>query len=113
MSKRIDHALDVCARFQFFVDVRLAVDPVLSEDEVQALFRMACQDVAAEQHVRFQTIWSQMTREMGLSGGKLYQLLLDHLTADDPAYSKLAHMLCGHSCRDDSSAYIRERLRQI
>ena len=34
MSKRIDHALDVCARFRFFVDVRLAVEPVLSEDEV-------------------------------------------------------------------------------
>lgn len=113
MSKRMDHILSVLDRFHCFVQVWVTGDQTLSVFEAETLLRSACEDIADAEHVRFSTIWSQMTRELDLSADELYELVLDHLTTEDKMNSRLCHVLCRHCGAYDSEEYIRKQMQCI
>lgn len=113
MSARIDHAIGVASSFYHRLFIECSLRDEVPKEEVPRLVREACQDLADKHHIKFNTVFAQVTTQLELSAEELYALMLDLVNTKDKGASKFADVLCYHSCDGDNNADIRQALRKI
>lgn len=81
-------------------------------DDIPGLVRESVQEIADRNHLKYSTVWAQVTRDMGLSSEQFYDLLQQHLFAPDKRVSRFTHNMIQHIGRDDSISDVCNRLNQ-
>ncbi len=114
MSKRIDHAIEVCQEVEKLVMAQLDLEPQIDTEEVEECINTACKTIALRERIQPSTVKSQLTRELGLSSmANLKEQIIDHLVSENKRYSSFSKTLCTHLCEDDTEEAVRNRLEKI
>lgn len=81
-------------------------------DDIPGIVRESVQEIADRSHLKYSTVWAQVTRDMCLSSEQFYDLLQQHLFESDKRVSRFTHNTIQHIGRDDCIASIWYQLNQ-
>lgn len=112
MSMRVNRSIELYLSVRETILTNLAAGRRQTVDDVDGIVRACCQEIADANGVGYTTVWAQVTRDMGLTGPELYDILKQHLFAPDKRISRFAHNILSHIGRGDDVTDIRVRLNQ-
>ena len=112
MSMRIERTIEVYLSTRQKILSNLAAGLRQTVDDIPGIIRESVQEIADRSHLKYSTVWAQVTRDMDLSSEQFYDLLQQHLFAPDKRVSRFTHNAIQHIGRDDSIASVRDRLNQ-
>lgn len=112
MSMRIERTIEVYLLTRQKILSNLAAGLRQTVDDIPGIVRESVQEIADGNHLKYSTVWAQVTRDMGLSSEQFYDLLQQHLFAPDKRVSRFMHNAIQHIGRNDSIASIRHQLNQ-
>ena len=112
MSMRIERTIEVYLSTRQKILSNLAAGLRQTVDDIPGIIRESVQEIADGNHLKYSTVWAQVTRDMDLSSEQFYDLLQQHLFASDKRVSRFIHNTIQHIGRDDCIASVRDRLNQ-
>ena len=112
MSMRIERTIEVYLSTRQKILSNLAAGLWQTVDDIPGIIRESVQEIADGNHLKYSTVWAQVTRDMGLSSEQFYDLLQQHLFESDKRVSRFTHNTIQHIGRDDCIASVRDRLNQ-
>ena len=112
MSMRIERTIEVYLSTRQKILSNLAAGLRQTVDDIPGIIRESVQEIADRSHLKYSTVWAQVTRDMGLSSEQFYDLLQRHLFESDKRVSRFTHNTIQHIGRDDCIASVRDRLNQ-
>lgn len=112
MSMRIERTIEVYLLTRQKILNNLAAGLRQTVDDIPGIVRESVQEIADRNHLKYSTVWAQVTRDMGLSSEQFYDLLQQHLFAPDKRVSRFTHNTIQHIGRDDCIASIWHQLNQ-
>ena len=112
MSMRIERTIEVYLSMRQKILSNLAAGLRQTVDDIPGIVRESVQEIADRSHLKYSTVWAQVTRDMGLSSEQFYDLLQQHLFAPDKHVSRFIHNTIQHIGRDDCIASVCNRLNQ-
>lgn len=112
MSMRIERTIEVYLSTRQKILSNLAAGLRQTVDDIPGLVRESVQEIADGNHLKYSTVWAQVTRDMDLSSEQFYDLLQQHLFESDKRVSRFTHNTIQHIGRNDCIASVRYRLNQ-
>ena len=112
MSMRIERTVEVYLSTRQKILSNLAAGLRQTVDDIPGIVRESVQEIADGNHLKYSTVWAQVTRDMNLSSEQFYDLLQQHLFESDKRVSRFTHNTIQHIGRDDCIASVRYRLNQ-
>ena len=112
MSMRIERTIEVYLSTRQKILSNLAAGLRQTVDDIPGIVRESVQEIADRSHLKYSTVWAQVTRDMDLSSEQFYDLLQQHLFESDKRVSRFTHNTIQHIGRDDCIASVRYRLNQ-
>ena len=112
MSMRIERTIEVYLSTRQKILSNLAAGLRQTVDDIPGIVRESVQKIADGNHLKYSTVWAQVTRDMDLSGEQFYDLLQQHLFAPDKRVSRFTHNTIQHIGRDDCISSVCNRLNQ-
>lgn len=112
MSMRIERTIEVYLSTRQKILSNLAAGLRQTVDDIPDIIRESVQEIADGNHLKYSTVWAQVTRDMNLSSEQFYDLLRQHLFESDKRVSRFTHNAIQHIGRDDCIASVRDRLNQ-
>lgn len=112
MSMRIERTIEVYLLTRQKILSNLAAGLRQTVDDIPGIIRESVQEIADRSHLKYSTVWAQVTRDMDLSSEQFYDLLRQHLFAPDKRVSRFTHNAIQHIGRDDSIASVWHQLNQ-
>lgn len=112
MSMRIERTIEVYLSMRQRILSNLAAGLRQTVDDIPGIIRESVQEIADRSHLKYSTVWAQVTRDMDLSSAQFYDLLQQHLFAEDKRVSRFTHNAIQHIGRDDSISDVCNRLNQ-
>ena len=112
MSMRIERTIEVYLSTRQKILGNLAAGLRQTVDDIPGIIRESVQEIADGNHLKYSTVWAQVTRDMGLSGEQFYDLLRQHMFAPDKRVSRFTHNTIQHIGRGDSIGDVCNRLNQ-
>lgn len=112
MSMRIERTIEVYLSTRQKILSNLAAGLRQTVDDIPGIIRESVQEIADGNHLKYSTVWAQVTRDMDLSSEQFYDLLQQHLFESDKRVSRFTHNTIQHIGRDDCIASVRDRLNQ-
>lgn len=112
MSMRIERTIEVYLSTRQKILSNLAAGLRQTVDDIPGIVRESVQEIADRSHLKYSTVWAQVTRDMGLSSEQFYDLLQQHLFESDKRVSRFTHNTIQHIGRDDCISSVRHQLNQ-
>lgn len=112
MSMRIERTIEVYLLTRQKILSNLAAGLRQTVDDIPGIVRESVQEIADRSHLKYSTVWAQVTRDMGLSSEQFYDLLRQHLFESDKRVSRFTHNTIQHIGRDDCIGDVCNRLNQ-
>ena len=112
MSMRIERTIEVYLSTRQKILSNLAAGLRQTVDDIPGIIRESVQEIADRSHLKYSTVWAQVTRDMCLSSEQFYDLLQQHLFAPDKRVSRFTHNAIQHIGRDDCIGDVCNRLNQ-
>lgn len=112
MSMRIERTIEVYLSTRQKILSNFAAGLRQTVDDIPGIVRESVQEIADGNHLKYSTVWAQVTRDMDLSSEQFYDLLQQHLFESDKRVSRFMHNTIQHIGRDDSISDVCNRLNQ-
>lgn len=112
MSMRIERTIEVYLSTRQKILSNLVAGLRQTVDDIPGIIRESVQEIADRNHLKYSTVWAQVTRDMDLSSEQFYDLLGQHLFAPDKRVSRFTHNTIQHIGRDDCISDVCNRLNQ-
>lgn len=112
MSMRIERTIEVYLSTRQKILSNLAAGLRQTVDDIPGIVRESVQEIADGNHLKYSTVWAQVTRDMDLSSEQFYDLLQQHLFESDKRVSRFTHNTIQHIGRDDCISDVCNRLNQ-
>ena len=112
MSMRIERTIEVYLSTRQKILSNLAAGLRQTVDDIPGIIRESVQEIADRSHLKYSTVWAQVTRDMDLSSEQFYDLLQQHLFESDKRVSRFTHNVIQHIGRDDCISDVCNRLNQ-
>ena len=112
MSMRIERTIEVYLSTRQKILSNLAAGLRQTVDDIPGIIRESVQEIADRSHLKYSTVWAQVTRDMDLSSEQFYDLLQQHLFESDKRVSRFTHNTIQHIGRDDCISDVCNRLNQ-